>query len=467
MKKAKAIILAAGQGTRMKSKKPKVIHEICGEPLIHYVIDACRKAGIHEIAVVVGYGGDQVEKLLPEDVSVFWQKEQLGTGHAVMQALPFLEKKDGEEENDDVFVLMGDAPLISPETLEMMGKIQEQGNFSATVLTAEYDDPTGYGRIITKSDELLRIVEHKDATPAEQQICEINSGMYCFKAKALTAALENLTTDNVQHEYYLTDTIDIIRAGGQRVGTCKTENIEDIAAVNSKVQLAEAAAIMQKRINRRLMDEGAILIDPARSYLSAATKIGIDSVIYPGVMTQGTVVIGENCTIGADTRIEDSIIGDDVVIHNSTILQSTIGDETKVGPYAYIRPGSEIGRNVKVGDFVEVKNAVMKDGAKASHLTYIGDADVGENVNLGCGTVFVNYDGINKYRTVVEDECFIGCNTNLISPVTVEKGSYIAAGSTITDDVPPESLAIARAKQVNKPGYAATLFRKKNRGEKK
>lgn len=452
MKSTKTVILAAGHGTRMVSEKPKVLHEVSGKAMLNYVISASEAAGADDIAVIVGYKADIVKAALPENLTAIEQKEQLGTGHAVLQALPFFENFNG-----NVLVLVGDAPLVRKETLEELVKAHEDGGFSATVLTAVFDDPTGYGRIVKKGDELIKIVEHKDATEEERSIKEINSGMYCFDAQALKAALQAINSDNVQGEYYLTDTIEILRGMGKKVGSYPTPDVDDIAAVNSKVQLAEIGKIMRRRINTSLMEAGAIIIDPENTYLSAETKVGKDTVVYPGVITEGRVVIGENCIIGHNSRIVNSTIADGVDIQISTILDSFVDENTHVGPYAYLRPNSHIGKNVKVGDFVEVKNSVMKDGAKASHLTYIGDAEVGKNVNLGCGTVFVNYDGTNKYRTVVEDNCFIGCNSNLVSPVTVKEGSYVAAGSTITNDVPEDTLAVARARQVNKEGYALQM----------
>lgn len=452
MKSTKTVILAAGHGTRMVSEKPKVLHEVGGKAMLDYVISASEAAGADDTAVIVGYKADIVKAALPENITAIEQKEQLGTGNAVLQALPFFENFNG-----NVLVLVGDAPLVRKETLEELVKAHEDGGFSATVLTAVFDDPTGYGRIVKNGDELIKIVEHKDATDEERGIKEINSGMYCFDAQALKTALQAINSDNVQGEYYLTDTIEILRGMGKKVGSYPTPDVDDIAAVNSKVQLAEIGKIMRRRINTSLMEAGAIIIDPENTYLSAETKIGKDTTIYPGVITEGRVIIGENCVIGHNSRIVNSTIADGVDIQISTVLDSFVDENTHVGPYAYLRPNSHIGKNVKVGDFVEVKNAVMKDGAKASHLTYIGDAEVGKNVNLGCGTVFVNYDGTNKYRTVVEDNCFIGCNSNLVSPVTVKEGSYVAAGSTITDDVPEDTLAVARARQVNKEGYALQM----------
>jgi len=449
MNDSKTIILAAGEGTRMRSQKPKVLHQVCGENILDYVIEVSKTSGISEIAVIVGFQAELVKESLPPQITTYFQKEQLGTGHAVLQALPFFEALKG-----NLVVLVGDAPLIQAETLTGLVRAHESGGYAVTVLTAEFDEPTGYGRMIkNRSGELLKIVEEKDANLVEKQIKEINSGMYCFDAQALVLALAQLKTDNVQGEYYLTDVIEILRKMGKTAGTFVTPDPEDIQAINSRVQLAEAEAVMRKRINHRLMDAGVTIIDPATTYVGARAIVGQDTVLYPSVILEGETEIGKDCVIGANCRLVDAKIGNKVSIQSSTILESRVDDYTNVGPYAYIRPGSQIGKHCKVGDFVEVKNSTMGDGAKASHLTYIGDGDVGENVNLGCGTVFVNYDGKNKYRTIVEKNAFVGCNTNLIAPVTVKEGAYIAAGSTITDDVPEDSLAIARARQVNKVGY--------------
>ncbi|WP_296556974.1 bifunctional UDP-N-acetylglucosamine diphosphorylase/glucosamine-1-phosphate N-acetyltransferase GlmU [uncultured Acetobacterium sp.] len=449
MNHSKTIILAAGEGTRMRSHKPKVLHQVCGENILDYVIAVSQASGISEIGVIVGFQAELVKESLPPQISTYLQQEQLGTGHAVLQALPFFEALEG-----NLIVLVGDAPLIRAETLTGLIAAHETGGYAATVLTAEFDQPRGYGRMIkNRSGELLKIVEEKDADPAEKEVKEINSGMYCFDAQALILALKELKTDNVQGEYYLTDVIEILRKMGKTAGTYVTIDPEDIQAVNSRVQLAEAETVMRKRINRRLMEAGVTIIDPAATYVGSRVQVGQDTILYPGVILDGATEIGKDCVIGANSRLVDTKIGNNVTIQSSTILESSIDDYTNVGPYAYIRPGSQIGKHCKVGDFVEIKNSTMADGAKASHLTYIGDGDVGENVNLGCGTVFVNYDGKNKHRTIVEKNAFVGCNTNLIAPVTVKEGAYIAAGSTITDDVPEDSLAIARARQVNKVNY--------------
>ena len=449
MNKSKTIILAAGQGTRMHSQKPKVLHQVCGKNILDYVVEASKECGINDIGVIVGFQAETVKDSLPSKIATILQKEQLGTGHAVLQALPFFDEFQG-----NLIVLVGDAPLIRPETIKSLMSVHETNGYSVTVLTAEFDEPTGYGRMIKNSAaELIKIVEEKDASSEEKKVKEINSGMYCFDAQTLIFALKELQTNNVQGEYYLTDIIEIMRKMGKTAGTYTTPDYEDIQAINSKSQLAEAEAVMRRRINRKLMDSGVTMIDPATTYISSQSIVGQDTILYPGVILEGETAIGRDCTIGANSRLVNAKIGNSVSIQHATILDSDVDDDTNVGPYAYIRPGSHIGKHCKVGDFVEVKNSTMADGAKAAHLTYIGDGDVGENVNLGCGTVFVNYDGKKKYRTVIEKGAFVGCNTNLIAPVTVKEGAYIAAGSTITDDVPEESLAIARARQVNKVGY--------------
>lgn len=446
--KLKAIILAAGAGTRMKSKLPKVLHKVCGQTMLGHVIDVAKSSKVEECIAVIGHGAKEVKESLAPEVKTVLQEEQLGTGHAVMMAYDHIE--DGT-----VLILCGDGPLITEETLNKIMDYHSQGGFKATVLTTDLTNPKGYGRIVRGEEgQLEKIVEEKDTTEAEKSITEINSGIYCFDGNVLKEALPRLKNDNAQKEYYLTDVLSIISNMGFKVGVYKTEEYEEIMAVNSREQLAEVEAIMRKRIAKKHMAGGVTLINPDHTYIEKTVSIGPDTIIYPGAILTGNTVIGEDCTIGQNSRIENSNIGNGVEVQNSTVINSNVGDFTTIGPYAYLRPNSNLGKHVKIGDFVEVKNSTIGDNSKASHLAYVGDADVGKNVNIGCGVVFVNYDGKNKHRSTVEDNAFVGSNSNLIAPVTVKEGGYIACGSTITKDVPKGSLAIARGRQENKEGWA-------------
>ena len=445
--KLKAIILAAGAGTRMKSKLPKVLHKVCGQTMLHHVIDAAKSSKIEECIAVIGHGAEKVKESLDKDVKTVLQEEQLGTGHAVMMAQDYIEE-------GIVLVLCGDGPLITEETLNSIMDYHKQGDFKATVLTTDLSNPKGYGRIIRDAEgQLEKIVEEKDTTEEEKAIMEINSGIYCFDGKALKEALPQLTNNNAQKEYYLTDVLSIIRNMGFNVGVYKTEEYEEIMAINSKEQLAEVEAIMRKRIAKKHMVNGVTIINPDHTYIEKTVIIGADTIIYPGAILAGKTTIGEDCIIGQNSRIENTTIGNSVEVQSSTLIDSKVDDYTTIGPYAYLRPNSNIGKHVKIGDFVEVKNSNIGDHSKASHLAYIGDADVGKNVNVGCGVVFVNYDGKNKNRSIVEDNAFVGSNANLIAPITVKKDGYVACGSTITNDVPEGSLAIARGRQENKEGW--------------
>ena len=448
MKNIKALILSAGKGTRMKSALPKVIHKVCGKEMVNHVIEVSKKSGAKEIVAILGHGSEQVKSVLSDDIHTAMQTEQLGTGHAVMMATEYIE------DTDTIVVLCGDTPLVKPETLQNLFDYHIDNEYHTTVLTTTVENPTGYGRIIRDNDNnLLKIVEQKDATPEEAATKEINSGIYCFNGKSLKDALSKITSNNAQNEYYLTDTIEIMRSAGLKVGAFNGANIDELMGVNSKVELAKAEEIMRKRINELHMVNGVTLIDPNNTYIESGVEIGNDTIIYPGAVLKGNTKIGSNCTIEMNSSIDNSVIGDNTKIDKSTIIDSTVGNNTTVGPYAYLRPKSNIGNNVKIGDFVEVKNATIEDNSKASHLTYIGDAHVGKNVNIGCGVVFVNYDGKNKFKSIVKDNAFIGSNSNLVAPVVVEEKGYIATGSTITQDVPEKALAIARERQVNKLGW--------------
>lgn len=438
------IILAAGQGTRIKSKFPKVTHKVCGKEMINHVIDTMKKAKLNNIDVVIGKGAELVKECTASrNVEYSMQSEQLGTGHAVKCAKDFLQGKKGV-----VAIFAGDAPLITVETVQKLIDTHINECNVATVLSSLVEDPTGYGRIVRKNEEVEKIVEQKDCNAEEKLINEVNSAIYCFDIENLLVALEKIENNNAQGEYYLTDVIGIFKSEGKKVGAFVTD-FEETVGINSRVQLADAEKILRSRINKHHMTNGVTIINPENTYIGADVQIGPDTIIYPGCILEGTTTIGEDCIIYENCRVSNSIIGDKTSVESSVIIDSEVGAGTSVGPFAYIRPESKVGDNVKIGDFVEVKKSTIGNGTKVAHLTYIGDASVGENCNFGCGTVVVNYDGKKKHKTIIGNNSFIGCNTNLVSPVEVKDNTYIAAGSTITKEVPENSLAIARAKQVN------------------
>lgn len=450
-----AVILAAGQGTRMKSKLYKVLHPVCGKPMVQHVVDQVSALGVQEQIAVVGFGADVVKEQLGDQVSYVVQEQQLGTGHAVMQAASLLEHKEGI-----TLVLCGDTPLLTTETLNQLLECHERENAKVTVLTAKAEDPTGYGRIIRNEEGLVeRIVEQKDATSAQLAVQEINTGTYCFDNALLFEALKQVGNDNAQGEYYLPDVIEIAKKNGETVAAYQTASFEETLGVNDRVALSQAETVMRKRINEYWMRQGVTIIDPENTYISAEATIGQDTMIHPGTHLLGEVAVGDDCIIGPNTELKDSSAADRTTIRQSVVHDSEIGKGVSIGPFAHIRPQSSIGDDVRIGNFVEVKKSSLGQGSKASHLSYIGDATVGSNVNFSCGAVTVNYDGKNKFKTVIEDGAFIGCNANLIAPVTVGKNALVAAGSTITDDVPDASLSIARSRQTNKEDY----FNKKNR----
>lgn len=438
-----ALILAAGQGTRMKSETPKVLHKVCGRSMLEHVLDAAKGSGAEQNVVVVGHGAEEViEKTADPGLTFVHQKQQLGTGHAVLMAEHVLP------EEGLVLVLCGDTPLITKETLQEFITYHAESKNSVSVLTAIFEEPYGYGRIVKDTQgRLLKIVEEKDADPEEKNIKEINSGMYCFDAASLKANLKKITNNNAQGEYYLTDLIEIAVKQNEKTGAYPVKNRDEIMGVNTRVQLAAAEGIMRRRINEKHMLAGVGMIAPEAVYIGTNVEIGKDTIIYPGAILSGKTVIGEGCIIGQNCRIENSTIGNGTEIQSSTVIDSKVGNNTSIGPYAYLRPKSNVGSEVKIGDFVEVKNASIGDGSKASHLSYIGDADVGKDVNIGCGVVFVNYDGVNKFRSTVEDEAFIGSNSNLVAPVHVERRGYIAAGTTVTRTVSEGTLVVGRPKE--------------------
>ncbi len=456
MDKRFAVVLAAGQGTRMKSKLYKVLHPVCGKPMVEHVVDEALKLSLSKLVTIVGHGAEEVKKQLGDKSEYALQAEQLGTAHAVKQAQPFLADEKGV-----TIVICGDTPLLTAESMEEMLKEHTQREAKATILTAVAEDPTGYGRIIrSQNGAVQKIVEHKDASEEERLVTEINTGTYCFDNEALFRAIDQVSNDNAQGEYYLPDVIEILKNEGETVAAYQTGNFQETLGVNDRVALSQAEQFMKERINKRHMQNGVTLIDPMNTYISPDAVIGSDTVIYPGTVIKGEVLIGEDTIIGPHTEIMNSSIGSRTVIKQSVVNHSKVGNDVNIGPFAHIRPDSVIGNEVKIGNFVEIKKTQFGDRSKASHLSYVGDAEVGTDVNLGCGSITVNYDGKNKYLTKIEDGAFIGCNSNLVAPVTVGEGAYVAAGSTVTEDVPGKALAIARARQVNKDDYVKNIHKK-------
>lgn len=450
MSELKAVILAAGKGTRMRSKLPKVLHKVGGKSMLQHVIDAADIAGASEKIVIVGHEAELVEAMVGEQGKIALQAEQLGTGHAVMQTKEALAGFTGT-----AMILCGDTPLLDGEELKKFYEAHLASGAAATVLTAVMEDPFGYGRIVRDTDGNVQgIVEQKDATEEQKLIKEINTGIYCIECPLMFEVLATLTCDNAQGEYYLTDVLSKLNAAGKKVGGVITEDSDMVMGINSRKQLAEAESVMRQRILDRLMDQGVTIMDPASTFIESSVKIGQDTVIYPFTWLEGTTEIGEDCEIGPNVRLTNVKVGDKNHLQFVYGHDCTVGSEVTAGPYVHLRPDTVISDKVKIGNFVEVKNSNIGVGTKLPHLTYIGDSDIGSGVNMGCGCITVNYDGKKKYRTVIEDHAFVGCNTNLVAPVTVKAGSYVGAGSTITKEVPENSLAIARAKQKNIEGWA-------------
>jgi len=445
-----AIILAAGKGTRMKSKLYKVLHEVAGKAMVDHVLTEVEKTNPEKIVTIVGHGAEAVKAKLGNRSEYALQSEQLGTGHAVLQAKDLLEGKDGQ-----TLVISGDTPLLTSKTLDDLFEYHTSRKSSATVLTAIAEDPTGYGRIIRDHVGIVeRIVEQKDATKEEARVQEINTGTYVFDNSLLFDALSQLDTDNAQGEYYLTDIIEILKKQERIVSAFKMSSFEESLGVNDRIALAEANRIMKKRINRFHMTQGVTMVDPETTYIECDVVIGNDTVIEGNVQIKGKTVIGSDVFIGNGSEIVDSVLEDNTKVLRSVVEESIIREGADVGPFAHLRPKAELDKNVHVGNFVEVKGAKLGEGTKAGHLTYVGNADIGKGVNLGAGVIFVNYDGKNKYFTKVEDHAFIGSNANIVAPLTVGKNALVTAGSTIVEDVPENSLSFGRAKQVNKEDRA-------------
>ncbi len=447
------IILAAGLGTRMKSSTIKILHRAAGRPIIDYVIDLAADLSPNLPVMVIGYQRDSVQKTVGERARYALQEQQLGTGHAVLQAATLLEPAAAKR----VLILSGDVPLTRIETLRGLIEEHERSGNALTLLTMKLAEPAMYGRIVRDpaSDGVMRIVEAKDASDEEKRIHEVNAGIYVFEGAHLFDNLRNLGNANAQGEYYLTDLLATLRESGQRVGAVVISDPVEALGVNSRSELARVENEIQRRVVERLMSEGVTFRNPSTVVIDSTVSIGADTVVYPFVTLEGRTRIGEGCLVEPGVHLTNVSVGNDVHLKTGTVAEDAIiEDEASVGPYAHLRPGTKLGRHVKVGNFVETKKAVFGEGAKASHLSYIGDAEVGANVNIGAGTITCNYDGVQKHQTIIEDGAFIGSDSQLVAPVRIGRGAYVGAGSTITKDVPPDSLALSRTPQRIVDGWA-------------
>ena len=448
-----AIILAAGKGTRMKSDLPKVLHKVAGISMLEHVFRSVNAINPEKTVTVIGHKAELVEQVLAGQTDFVRQTEQLGTGHAVMMAEPVLENLTGQ-----TLVIAGDTPLITGESLKNLIDFHINHKNVATILTAEADNPFGYGRIVrNQHDEVLKIVEQKDASDFEQQIKEINTGTYVFDNARLFEALKNINTNNAQGEYYITDVIGIFRENGEKVGAYTLKDFDESLGVNDRVALATAEGVMRRRINQQHMVNGVSFVNPHATYIDVDVEIAPEVQVEANVTLKGQTKIGAETILTYGTYIVDSVIGERTVITNSMIEESSVADGVTVGPYAHIRPGSSLAKDVHVGNFVEVKGSSIGENTKAGHLTYIGNSEVGANVNFGAGTITVNYDGQKKYKTVIGDNVFVGSNSTIIAPVELGDNSLVGAGSTITKDVPADAIALGRGRQINKEDYAKRL----------
>lgn len=443
------VVLAAGKGTRMKSKLYKVLHKVCGKTMVEHVVDAAQGVNPAEIVTIVGTGAGDVEKVLADKSKFAFQEKQLGTGDAVMTAREELGDKDGA-----TLVVTGDTPLFTTDTFNELFKYHAEKGNAATVLTAEAPNPFGYGRIIRDDQgNVLRIVEQKDGKPEELKVKEINTGVFCFDNKKLFEALKHVNNDNAQGEYYLTDVLEILRNSGERVGAYKMPDFSESLGVNDRIALAQATKTMQRRINEQHMRDGVSFIDPDTAYIDADVKIGNDTVIEGNVVIKRNTEIGSDCYITSGSRIVDSKIGNNVTVTSSTVEEAEMDDNTDIGPNSHLRPKAIIRKGAHIGNFVEIKKAEIGENTKIGHLTYVGDATLGKDINIGCGTIFSNYDGVKKFHTNVGDHAFIGAGSTLIAPINVADHAFIAADTTVTKDVNKYDMAIGRGRQVNKPDY--------------
>ncbi len=452
------VVLAAGRGTRMRSTRPKVLHRLAGHSLIEHVLRATDRLGAVSTTVIVGHGATAVEAELDgsrNGIRFVRQEAQLGTAHALLQAESALGGASGS-----VVVLSGDAPLIRSDTVAALVDAHERAGSAATMVSAEVERPYGYGRIVRDDGRFDRVVEEADATDAQRAIREVNAGVYAFDVGPLFAALRQIEAAGPKRERYLPAILQAYRDQGLEVGTVAADASE-ITGINSQSQLAEAGIVMRQRKNEELMAMGVTIIDPATTYIDVDVEVGADTVIHPNVILEGRTRTGARCDLHAGVRIADSTLGDGVtVLDHSLIVRATVGDDATIGPFAHLRHGTTVGARARVGNFVELKEASLGAGAKAGHLSYVGDATVGENTNVGAGTITCNYDGRQKHRTTMENDVFVGSGTQLVAPVTVGKGAYVGAGSVVTDDVPPGALAIARSRQVTKPGGSDKIRKK-------
>ncbi|NLJ86151.1 MAG: bifunctional UDP-N-acetylglucosamine diphosphorylase/glucosamine-1-phosphate N-acetyltransferase GlmU [Firmicutes bacterium] len=454
-----AVVLAAGKGTRMKSALPKMLHPVCGRPMVTQVVGILQEAGIHRIIVVVG--PNEVADRLGDQIEFVTQAEPLGTGHAVLQAEEALKGHNGP-----VVVVHGDTPLYLPDTIKELVRYHQAAGATGTVLTVDVEDPTGYGRIIRDRDgSFVKIVEQKDATDEEAKTKEINSGTYVFAREPLFAALHQIKPQNVQKEYYLTDVLAILRRERHKVDIYKHGDAEEALGINNRAQLAVAEGILRDRIRKAWMLAGVTMLDPNTVYIDAEAKLAEDVVILPFTFIEGNSRIAKGSVIGPFARLKDAHLGENVTVTQATVMASSIGAGAVVGPYSYIRPHCHIGAGARIGGFCEIKNTVIGSNSKVPHLSYVGDTDVGSDVNIGAGTITCNYDGAEKHRTIIEDRAFIGSNCNLVAPVVIGSDSYLGAGSTITGNVPPGALGVARSRQRNIPDWAGKWGKKQSEEE--
>ncbi|MCM1505900.1 MAG: bifunctional UDP-N-acetylglucosamine diphosphorylase/glucosamine-1-phosphate N-acetyltransferase GlmU [Ruminococcus flavefaciens] len=453
----KAVILAGGQGKRMKADMPKPLFKVLGEPMLEWVISACEKADINDICVVKGFRGEMIDEYIKDRCKTVLQAERLGTGHAVMQAVPFLKG----DTTGNTLILNGDAPFIDEETIKKSLAYHCENNNSVTVITAELDNPYGYGRIIRTEKGISGIVEQKDATDEQRKINEVNSGAYWFKTADLITLLDKITNNNVQNEYYLTDTISIAISEGKNAGAYKSENPDIIKGANDRKDLLNLNTYARMTVIEKHLVNGVEFTCTDGVIIERGVEIGVGSEILPNTIIRGNTKIGKNCKIGAGSVIKNCTVGDNVIIDSSQVYDSVVEDNVTIEHYVHVRPDSHIKKGAYVSDFVEIKNSVIGENTAVSHLVYIGDSDVGRKVNIGAGTVTVNYDGIAKSRCTIGDKCFIGCNTNLIAPVKLGKAVYTAAGTTVTKDIPDYALAIDRGIMKVKEGYTVRKLKQK------